>query len=286
MATLRHIRRRIESVKSTQQITKAMKMVAAAKLRKTQNQLEKSRPYAFHMEEIIGHMAAKPRLRTHPFFQIRKEGNVCIVLVTADRGLCGSFNTNLIRRAATAWEQSEAQQKSLITIGRKGYDHFRRRNYSIDTYYRDLFNHLEYNHALAIADELIKSYAQKKFDRIDIIYSTYISAVQQEIITEQLLPIKPVTIEKERFPAGFIFEPNSRKILDTLCPQSIRVQIWRILLESSASEFGARMTAMETATDNAQEMIKELTLYYNKARQAAITKELIDITTSAAAIER
>jgi len=199
--------------------------------------------------------------------------------------LCGSFNANLIRHAQIEWEQSEASKKYMITIGRKGYDHFRRRNFPIVAHYLDLFNNLQFEQAQAIASELMRFYLKKRFDRIYVIYNEFKTAVQQKIVVEQFLPIEPVVPEQERFATGIVFEPNADAILRELCPKSLNVQMWRILLESSASEFGARMTAMETATDNADEMIRELVLYYNKARQAAITKELNEIVSGAEALK-
>jgi len=285
MATLRTIKRRIASVKSTQQITNAMKMVAAAKLRKAQNQLLSARPYAHELGQVIGHVAARSRGRLHPLLTARTEKRVCYVLLTADRGLCGSFNSNLIRRAVSEWEKSEVQKKVLVTIGRKGYDYFHRRKYPISHHFIDLFNNLKFEQAQAIASVLMTDFLKRRYDSIYVIYNEFRSVVQQNIVVEKLLPFEPVTPEEEHYAAGFLFDPNPEVILKELCPKNLNVQMWRILLESSASELGARMTAMETATDNAEEMLRELVLYYNKARQAAITKELNEITSGAEALK-
>ena len=286
MATLRHIRRRIASVRSTQQITKAMKMVAAAKLRKAQNRLESTRPYAGEMAEVIGHLAAQLKRKKHPLIeQRRKQDQICFVLITADKGLCGSFNTNIIRRLDGEWEACTAPEKYLVTVGRKGNDFFRRRRFTIINHYMDVFKELEFKHAQTIASELIRLYTAKKADRILVVHSHFKSAAQHEVVVEQFLPIQPVIRDRERFPVGFIFEPNPMKILDEICPRHLDVQMWRMLLENNTSEFAARMTAMETATENAGDMIKELVLFYNKARQAAITKELNEIVGGAEALK-
>ncbi len=284
MATLRNIKRRIASVRSTQQITKAMKMVAAAKLRKAQNRLLSARPYARHLAEVIGHVAARSKRKRHPLLEARRVKRVAYVLVTADRGLCGSFNSNLIRRATMELTAAKAKHVALVTVGRKGSDFFRRREEKVLATYKDFFNELNFSHAELIAAELIQLYTSKKVDKIFVIYNEFKSAVQQEIVVEQFLPIEPVRAEENRYPFGFIFEPNAEVILQQLCPMNLNIQMWRILLESSASEFGARMTAMETASENAEDMIKELVLYYNKARQAAITKELTEIVGGADAL--
>jgi F-type H+-transporting ATPase subunit gamma len=285
MATLRNIRRRISSVRSTQQITKAMKMVAAAKLRKAQNRLLSARPYAHQLSEIIGHVAARSKRKLHPLLEVRAVKKIAYVLVTADRGLCGSFNSNLIRRMITELEAAKARKVQLITVGRKGFDFFHRREMPILATFKDFFNELDFTHAQLIAEELSKLYTSKKADMIVVIYNEFKSAVQQEIVVEQLLPIQPVLTDNKRYPVGFIFEPNAEAIMKQLCPMHLNVQMWRILLESSASEFGARMTSMETASENAEEMIKELVLYYNKARQASITKELTEIVGGADALK-
>ncbi|MBD3386923.1 ATP synthase F1 subunit gamma [candidate division KSB1 bacterium] len=287
MATLRNIKHRIVGVKSTQQITRAMKMVAATKLRKSQQRLLNTRPYADELARVLGHVKARSGKTLHPLFEIRPSRRVCYVLISSDKGLCGGFNANLIRRARQELEKSagEAEESFLMTIGRKGYKHFKRREQNIAAHWLDLFNHLEFKHAHDIAVTLLRFYEKKKLDRIYIIYSRFKSAVRQEIVVEQVLPIKAVKPVEEAFPVNFIYEPSPYMILDHLCPMSIKFQLWRMLLESSTSEFGARMTAMESATDNAEERIKELTLSYNKARQAAITKEITEIVAGAEALK-
>ncbi|MBN2411325.1 ATP synthase F1 subunit gamma [candidate division KSB1 bacterium] len=285
MATLREIKRRISSVKSTMQITKAMKMVAAAKLQKSQMKLMSTRPYSQKLSGVLENVVKKSKRHKHPLMKERKVKKVCYVLLTADKGLCGSFNANLIRRAHSELNQSEAQKNHLITIGRKGYEHFRHISYPVTAHYIDIFNNLEFSQARVIAGELMKSYLNGKFDRVYIIYNQFKNAVQQDMIVEQFLPIVPEPTEEKIHPAGYVYEPKPEAILKVLVPMSLNFKMWKILLESATSEFGSRMTAMETATDNAQEMIKELTLFYNKARQAAITKELNEIVSGAEALK-
>jgi F-type H+-transporting ATPase subunit gamma len=284
MATLRNIKRRIVSVKSTQQITKAMKMVAAAKLRKAQIRLISARPYAYEMEQVLGHIAARSKKEPVALLQTRKIKRVCYVIVTADRGLCGSFNANLIRRGVQEFESCQVEKKIIFAVGRKGYEFFSRRSYPVKVHKIDLFNSLDFSHAQQISARLAQLYQKKLVDQIVVVYNEFKSAMQQKIIVEQFLPIKPVATSTDKFPVGFIFEPNPEAILRRLAPLNLNIQMWRILLESSASELGARMTAMETASENAEDMIKELVLYYNKARQASITKELNEIVSGANAL--
>ncbi|HNY91290.1 MAG TPA: ATP synthase F1 subunit gamma [bacterium] len=285
MATLRTIKRRIASVRSTQQITKAMKMVAAAKLRKAQNQLLSTRPYAHELEEVLGHIAGRMKRDQHPLLEARRIKRICYVVISADRGLCGSFNANISRRALQEVAANKELQPAVVTIGSKGYDYLRRREVPILSNQVDVFNTLDFAQAQRIADLLAGWYTAKKFDQIMVIYNEFKNAVSQKIVVEQLLPIVPLMPEASKFPVGYIFEPNPERILQEICPLNLHVQLWRILLESSASEHGARMTAMGTASDNAADMIKELVLYYNKARQAAITKELTEIIGGAEALK-
>ena len=282
MATLREIKRRIESVKSTQQITKAMKMVAAAKLRKSQQQLVDLRPFAKKLFGITSILAQIPSARDHIYFENRKPDKVLYVLVTADRGLCGSFNSNLIKTAAEALN-GKANAK-MVAIGRKGYDHFRRRHYAIAAKYIDFFNKVSFHDAEKIVSYLTAAYEQKKYDRVYLIYNEFQSIIQQNIVIKQFLPIVPEQSE-EGEQRRDLFEPHPRKMLQTLTPRALLYSMNLILLESFCAEQGARMTAMETASDNANDMIKSLVLYYNKARQAAITKELNEIVGGAEALK-
>ncbi len=284
MATLRTIKRRINSVRSTQQITRAMKMVAAAKLHKVQNRLVSSRPYTDALKEMMGSVVARSKINLHPLLEKRPARRICFVLVTADRGLCGGFNNNLIKRAIRELEATTARKADLFAIGRKGYEYFKRREYAIPYHRIDFFNHLEFSQADEISQTLIDLYLNETYDRVYVIYSEFISAVQQEIVVHPLLPVQPMAAQDQHHEGFFKFEPSPRRILSELCPKSVQMQMWRILLESNTSELGARMAAMEAATDNAEEMIKELTLFYNKTRQAAITKEINEIVGGAEAL--
>lgn len=287
MATLRDIRRRIASVKSTQQITKAMKMVAAAKLRRAQESLLRARPYANRLAEVVGHLAGKVDHSLHPFLVDREPKRICYVVLTADRGLCGSFNSNVIRHARTVIDShTEDQEVHLIAVGRRGYEHFGKRGYSLLGNYVNFFNNLEFEHALDIAGMIRQHYLERPLDRVFLVYNEFVSSVRQRLVVEQLLPIVPVEPEGERFEADYLFEPSPGAILEELCPRYLNIRVWRALLESFAAEQGARMTAMETATENAADMIYQLTLYYNKVRQASITKEIAEIVGGAEALKR
>jgi F-type H+-transporting ATPase subunit gamma len=288
LATLRTIRRRISSVKSTQQITKAMKMVAAARLRKAQDRMLKARPYSKSLDDTLGHVAAKVDPALHPLLNVREPKRVGFVVVTGDRGLCGSFNANIIRRAAN--EMNQARQNGieieLIAVGKKGFEHFNRRRFPILEKYINFFDKLDFKHAQNIAALIQEQYVSQKLDRICLVFNEFKSAVQQNIIVQQLLPIVPRPPQDEKFATEFLFEPSPLKILDNLCPRYLNIEIWHALLESFAAEMGARMAAMSTATDNAKELIFQLTLYYNKVRQATITKELMDIVGGAEALRK
>ena len=277
MATLRGIKRRISSVKSTQQITRAMKMVSAAKLRKAQDQIIAARPYAYKIDEMIKHLVAKIEVITDPLLEVRPPQRVLIVAVTADRGLCGSFNSNIIKRVQHQFETHKDKEISLVCVGRKGFDFFRKQSVEIEQKYIQFFNNLEYIHAQEITEFLVNYYQEKKTDLIEVVYNEFKNAVQQNIIVENFLPLKTEQFQDIKTSVDYLYEPDKLSLLNALLPKHLNMQTWRILLESNASEQGARMTAMENATENAGEMIHDLTLHYNKARQAAITKEISEI---------
>ncbi len=286
MATLRDIRRRITGVRKTQQITKAMKMVAVAKLRRAQENVVKTRPYAYELTEVISHIAQLVDRGLHPLLVDREPARVGLVVVSSDRGLCGAFSMNIIRRAMEEIKllQEKGKDIELILIGTKAYNFFRRREFSIINQYFDFYNELNFSHAAAIGSEIINLYTKQNLDQILVIYNEFKSVIQQNIVAEFLLPLKPGLPENADRVFDFIYEPSPDKILEVLLPKQINIQIWRILLESYAAEQGARMTAMELATDNAEEMIQSLTLHYNKVRQAAITKEITEIVGGAEAL--
>ncbi|HYQ86719.1 MAG TPA: ATP synthase F1 subunit gamma, partial [Bacteroidota bacterium] len=283
MATLREIRRRIGGIKSTQKITKAMKMVAAAKLRRAQDAVIAARPYARKMKELLNHLAARVDVNVHPHFAVRPVKKAAIIVVTADRGLCGAFNSNLIRAAAAHSKQQYGELQAsgavkLICVGKKGFDFFSRRGYPIARKYIGLFAALQFGAARTIAADAMAGFLGGDYDRIDIVYNEFKSIMQQRIMIEQFLPIAPAdtpaSIQKSQI--DYIYEPSSEAIISALVPKNINVQLWRILLESNAAEQGARMTAMDNATTNASDLIHDLQLSYNKARQASITKELLE----------
>ncbi|MDZ7361250.1 MAG: ATP synthase F1 subunit gamma [candidate division KSB1 bacterium] len=288
MATLRTIRRRIASVKSTQQITKAMKMVAAARLRKAQERMMRARPYSKSLDEVLGHVAAKVEHALHPLLHAREPKRVAFVVITGDRGLCGSFNANIIRRATNEINaaRQDGRAVELITVGKKAFEHFNRRRYPILEKYVNFFDKLDFSHAQDIAALIQDRYVNGKLDRIYLVFNEFKSAIQQNIVVQQLLPIVPRPPKDEKYATDFIFEPSTVKILDNLCPRYLNVEIWHALLESFAAEMGARMAAMSTASDNAKELIVQLTLYYNKVRQASITRELMDIVGGAEALKK
>ncbi len=293
MATLRDIRRRITGVKSTQKITKAMKMVAAAKLRRAQEGIVSARPYARKMKEMLGTLVSTTDTLLNPLLQAREATKVLLVVVTADRGLCGSFNTNLVKAAinhinANYPDHIAAGNLQLYCIGRRGYDFFAKRGYPVVEKKLNMFNNLRFGQAQDIARFLIQGYLDGSFDRIEIIYNEFKSVVQQKIVIERFLPLKQdeSAVLPQTAGADYIYEPSAPGIVNALVPKYLNFDVWRVLLESNASEQGARMTAMDNATTNASELIDTLLLSYNKARHAAITKELLEIVSGAEALKK
>jgi F-type H+-transporting ATPase subunit gamma len=286
MATLREIRRRIASVRSTQQITKAMKMVAAAKLRRAQENILATRPYAGKMQGVLRKLVSKTEMYQHPLLLQRGGSDILIIVVTADRGLCGAFNSNLIRYTEHVIAAAEGESMHLLTVGRKGAEYFARRNYEIYNKKVNFFNHLAFSDAREIVDQVVETYLAGKFDRIEVVYNEFKSALQQNIVREQILPFTPdEEAEAESSQVDYLYEPSREEILTALIPRYLNIQMWKVLLESNAAEQGARMTAMENATENAEELIDNLSLTYNRARQAAITKEISEIVGGAEALK-
>lgn len=289
MATLRDIRRRINSVKSTQQITKAMKMVAAAKLRRAQQRIVEARPYAYKLQEVIGSLALRTAPEEHPLLATRDTGRKALVVVAADKGLAGAFNANILRKAFEYLRHAEEAEVQIIllVVGRKARDFFRRRHIERKGEWLNIFDQLAYTHAAEIGDQLARGYIDTELDEAHLLYNEFKSAGVQRPVMEQLLPITPLTVEAEDVqPVEFAFEPSPEAILNALLPRHVEVQVYRALMESAAAEQGARMTAMEAATKNASDMIERLTLVFNKARQERITKELMDIVGGAEALRR
>jgi F-type H+-transporting ATPase subunit gamma len=295
MPTLREIRGRIGGVRKTQKITKAMKMVAAAKLRRAQGNVIAARPYAAKMRELLHVLSAHTDVSGNPFIAPREVRSVALVVVTSDRGLCGAFNSNLIRFALNHIEANypNAQRNGTIKvfcIGKKGADVFSKRGFHIAGKYVGVYNNLVFPQAQAIVREIVEGYTTGEYDSVEIVYNEFKSVAQQRLVVDQFLPIpRNVTqgAEEPAIAAGdYIFEPSRTEIIDALIPRHLSFQVWRILLESNAAEQGARMAAMENATENANELISSLQLQYNKARQAAITKELLEVVSGAEALKK
>jgi F-type H+-transporting ATPase subunit gamma len=281
MSGLKIIKRRIRSVKSTQQITRVMKMVAAAKLRRAQDNIVRARPYSLRLRRVIREVSARIDRSAHPLLALKPQRELGIVVVTGDRGLCGSFNTNILRRAQRLIDENKHQKVFLFTVGKRGTEFFTRRGASITHSLTGLFNHLHFAHAQELADEIIDRYHHHDMDHVVVVYNEFKSAIQQNVVVESLLPIVPDEGDNQGPTADIIYEPSELEILNSILPQFVEVQLWRIMQESFAAEMGARMTAMESATNNAQELIESLTLTYNKVRQASITNEILEVVAGA-----
>lgn len=290
MATLRDIKRRIVGVKNTQQITKAMKMVAAAKLRRAQEGILNARPYAKQINSMLTHLISDEDRASNPFIAERETKNIAVVVVTADRGLCGAFNTNILRETVRFINDDLSNKNASINVfcvGKKGFDFFSKRDYSVTGKKTGLFSTLQYETALDISNDLIAHYLDGKFDKIYIVYNEFKSVISQKMVIEQFLPI-PLPAENDKGVKEntyYIYEPDKQTIFNYLLPKHLKAQMWRILLESNAAELGARMTAMDNATTNARDLIRTLQLKYNKERQAAITKEILEIVSGANALK-
>jgi F-type H+-transporting ATPase subunit gamma len=286
MATLQDIRRRIRSVQSTQKITRAMKLVAAAKLRRAQERILEARPYALKMAELVGALARGLGEDKHPLLVRREGSRKLFVLITADKGLCGAFNSNLIRRAVELLRAAPSGDAALVPVGRKARDFFRRRPWPTRGERIGILDRVGFEQARALARELMEAYLADQVDEVWLVFNEFRSVAVQRVVVERLLPIEPPGGGEAVQGPGvdYLYEPDSGTILAALLPRHVEVQVYRALLESAAGEHGARMTAMEAATKNAQEMIGALTIQYNKARQERITKELLDIVGGAEAL--
>ena len=290
MATLRDIKLRIVGIKSTQKITKAMKMVATAKLRRAQNRIINARPYAIKISQMLSDLAADSDAATNPMFLSREIKNITLVVVTADRGLCGAFNSNILKEAVRYIREElepENISVSIYPVGKKSTDFFTKRNYSISGSLKGIFSSLDYSASIQIFDDIVKKYNEGETDKVVLIYNEFVSIIQQKIVNKQFLPIpfQKSAVEKSIAQSNFIFEPARSDIFNYLIPKHLKAQIWRVLLESNAAELGARMTAMDNATTNARDLIRSLNITYNKERQAAITKEILEIVSGANAMK-
>ena len=291
MATLREIRGRIKGVKNTQKITKAMKMVAAARLRRATEAIVSTRPYSRKLGELLRHLVTKVDLDLNPLLAGRETKNVLLVVVTADRGLCGSFNSNIIKASVNHLKSYSGLNVRIVTVGRKATDFFGKRNFDVKAKHPGIFTGLDFSDARGIVQEVTEGYLKGEYDKVEVIYNEFKSVIQQRIVIEQLLPIPPEEVKAKGdlhslAQVDYIYEPSSSEIVNTLLPRHLNFQMWRILLESNAAEQGARMTAMDNATENAKELIRDLTLVFNNARQAAITKELLEIVSGAEALTK
>nr|BCX01030.1 MAG: ATP synthase gamma chain [Bacteroidota bacterium] len=293
---LRDIRRRIASVRSTQQITRAMKMVAAAKLRRAQERILATRPYAYRIRHLVGELVAQLGPEAHPLLEPRAAERVLLVVVAADRGLCGAFNANILRLAEDTIlsryaEHREQGRLSVMAVGRKAHEFFVRRRYRLVGDWRGIFQGLRFEHARAITDRLVRGFLEREWDAVELVYNEFKSVVSPNRIVEPLLPVRPASLYgAEQAETGqrpvYLYEPDPEALLAALLPRHLTVQVWRALLESNAAEQGARMVAMDNATNNAAELLRQLRLTYNRLRQASITKELLEIVAGAEALAR
>ena len=291
MPSLIDIRRRVRAVKSTQQITKAMKMVSASKLRRAQERIVNARPFAQKMLSVLNSLAARVDPSAHPLLAERDpgDGRTLLIVITADKGLAGSFNTNIVKAASQFATETPGRQVAMGLVGRKGRDFFRRRGF--DVRYEDvgLFSALKLSHAQAVAARAIEEFTAGRVSSVYLVYNEFKSVMTQRVIVERLLPIAKLEDTPATAPAGsgpgidYLYEPSPEAIIGELLPKHVESQIYRALLESAAAEHAARMTAMDSATRNATDMIDQLTLYMNKVRQAAITREIIEVVSGAAA---
>jgi len=286
MANLKELRSRISSVSSTMQITSAMKMVSAAKLNRAQNAIEDMRPYAEKLTELLQGLSASLENDTNsPYSNQREVNSVLIVAISSNRGLAGAFNTNIVKRVrALANDTYAGKEVKFINIGKKAGDVLKKTHDSVGTY-NDIYDDLTYDAVSEIAEELMHMFKSGQFDKIELVYNSFKNAATQIVTTEQFLPIKPASDKSgEDMSSDYIFEPNKAEIVEELIPKSLKIQLFKAIRDSVASEHGARMTAMHKATDNATELRDDLKLSYNKARQASITNEILEIVAGAEAL--
>jgi F-type H+-transporting ATPase subunit gamma len=289
MPSLIDIRRRVRAVKSTQQITKAMKMVSASKLRRAQDRVIGARPYAQQMLRVLNSLAARVDHDAHPLLSESTSSGAppLLIVVSADRGLCGSFNSNIIKQASTFRQESTDRDVAMALVGRKGRDFFMRRNVDVRYEVVNIFQHVKYSHAQDIARTAIEAFTEGRVSSVYLLYNEFKSVMSQKVVVERLLPLPRLTPDNGGVTGpqvDYLYEPSAQEILTSLVPRHVEIQVYRALLESAAAEQAARMTAMDAATRNAQEMVDKLTLYMNKVRQAAITREIIEVVSGAQAL--
>lgn len=291
MASSREIRRRIKSVKNIQQITKAMKMVAAARLRRAQEKANASKPYATKIKEVLSNVVANTKDLSHPLLEEREVKKIAYFIVSADKGLAGSYNSNLIKAAVQRVGTAPQEDIAIVTLGRKAFDYFRRRNYTIDNQYTGFSERPTYQHAVTIANEMTQKFVSGEYDEIHVIYTKFYSPLHHEPTSIKVLPVETPKAavmqaqEDSNDIREYIFEPSPEVALEALVPRYLEITVYAALMQSAASELGARMAAMGSATDNARDLIAKLTLNYNKLRQAGITREISEIVGGAEALK-
>jgi len=284
MAKTRDIKRRIRSVKNTMQLTRAMKMVAAAKMRRATEAIVAARPYSNKMLQVLRSLAARANPEAHPLLQERGDDRVELIVLTGDKGLCGSFNTQIVKTAIAFLEERGDRPTDLHLVGKKGVDFFRRRSWTIHRQWTDLFRKVEFTDAQEIARDLMGRYIDHDLDAIYLVYNEFKSAISQKPVVERVLPIQKAEFDSGEEAEDYIYEPDAAALFDELLPLHVEVQIYRAMLESVSAEHAARMTAMDSATRNAGELIDKLTLYMNRVRQASITTEIIEVVSGAEAL--
>lgn len=291
MANLKEVKSRIQSVTSTQQITKAMKMVAAAKLRRAQDNIIQMRPYAQKLTGMLQNLSPQnDNGDTSRYGEVRPEENILLIVITSDKGLCGAFNSNIFKATNRVIKekyqrQFDAGRVTILAIGKKSLDYFTKRGYNVVTDYWDMFSPVTYEKSAEAAEYAMESFTSGKYDKVELIYNEFKNVATQILRVEQFLPVLPAeTTDKNAFQVDYIFQPSREEIVRDLIPKSLKVQLYKGILDSNAAEHGARMTAMDQATDNAGELLKELKLTYNRTRQAAITTEILEIVAGAEAL--
>lgn len=290
MPNLKEVKTRIKSVTSTQQITRAMKMVAAAKLRKAQDRIIKMRPYAENLGIVLRNVAAGSTIEENVFGKVRQESKILLIVITSDRGLCGAFNSSVLKRTVRIIEEKYKSQQdrgdlTIMPIGKKALDFFRKRNYQIIEDYSHCIAELNFEKAQKAVEYIMNGFSTEDFDKVELVYNEFKNIATQIPVAEQFLPIVPPEKEELSIHADYIYEPSKEFIARDLFPRSLKIQLYKALLESNAGEMGARMTAMDKATENAGELLDELRLTYNRTRQAAITKEILEIVGGAEALK-
>jgi F-type H+-transporting ATPase subunit gamma len=283
MANLKDIRDRIKSVKSIQKVTKAMKMVAAAKMRRAQENMEQARPYSSSLSDIIQHLLPDVDREISPLLQVRNVNRLAYVVVTSDKGLAGSFNSSALRKAQNEIDEFGKDNVDIFCIGKKARDYFKSRKYNILESHIEFWNDLNFNHAVKISNDIISHFISGNVDEIRVVYNEFVNVATQMVLTEKLVPLEFESNGNQV--ADRLYEPSKDEIVKSLVPKHLNVQIWKYLLESYASEQAARMVAMENATSNSEDMIKDLQLEFNKARQASITTEMLEIVGGAEALK-